>query len=85
MPTSQRIEESLGVLQVSGVKALGEPAVDRGEQRVGLSPLALLLPQARQAHGRPQLQGLCVLAASNRQGLVQARLCCRRMVRRLHP
>src|SRR5262245_34825444 len=44
----------LGLLQVGRVKALGEPAVDRGEQLTGLGALALLLPQARQAHRRAQ-------------------------------
>src|SRR5256884_9329043 len=35
-------------------KALGEPTVDRREELVSLSALALLLPQASQAHGRAQ-------------------------------
>jgi hypothetical protein len=33
------------VLQVGGVEAVGEPAVDRREQVVGLSPLTLLAPE----------------------------------------
>jgi hypothetical protein len=40
----QRLEQRLGLLQVSGVKALGEPAVDRCEQVIGLLAFALLLP-----------------------------------------
>ena len=47
----QRVQQCLGLLQVGGVKALGEPAVDRGQQLTRLAALALVLPQARQAHG----------------------------------
>ena len=46
LPSRQRVEERLGVLQVSRVKPLGEPAIDRCEQVIGLSALALLRPQA---------------------------------------
>jgi hypothetical protein len=35
-------------------------------------PLALLLPQAAQAHGRPQLPGFGLLAAGDGQGLLEA-------------
>ena len=51
----QRLQERLGILQVSGVKALRKPAVDRGQEFVGLGPPALLLPQAGEAHGGAQL------------------------------
>ena len=47
----QRIQQCLRLLQISRVKALGEPAVDGCQQRVGFGALALLLPQARQAGG----------------------------------
>src|SRR2546422_4808084 len=40
------LEQRLGLLQVHGLKTLGEPAIDRRQQRRGLSPLALLLPEA---------------------------------------
>ena len=42
----QRGQQCLRLLQVSGVKALGEPAVDRGEEVIGFLAFALLLPQA---------------------------------------
>src|SRR5215813_13766933 len=64
-------QQGLRLLQVSGVKALGEPAVNRGEQVMRLLALTLLLPEAAQAHGGPQLQGLCLLAAGNLQGLLK--------------
>jgi len=49
----QFLKQCPGILQVSGVKPLGEPAVDWGQQPVGFGPLALPLPQPTQAHGRP--------------------------------
>src|SRR5947209_1111282 len=70
----QFLQQCLGLLQVSRVKALGEPAVDRCQQRVGLSPLALLLPQAAQRGRRPQLPRLRLLAPSHRKGLLEAGL-----------
>src|SRR6185295_1725070 len=51
----QLIEQCFGVLQVGGIKALSEPAVDGCQQRTRLGLLALLLPQACQAHDGPQL------------------------------
>ena len=42
----QLLQQRPGLLEVSSVKALGEPAVDRRQERVGLGPLALVLPQA---------------------------------------
>src|SRR5712691_8219059 len=47
----QRIEQRPGILEVGGIKAFGEPAIDLGQQLVGCGALALLLPQATQAHG----------------------------------
>ena len=67
----QRLQQRLGLLQVGGVKALREPAIDRRQQRVGLGALALLLPQATQAHGGPELQRLRLLAAGDVQSALQ--------------
>src|SRR5262249_24165471 len=61
----QIFQQRLGLLEVSGVKALGEPAVDGCERLVGCGSLALLLPQPTQAHPRPQLQRLRLLAAGD--------------------
>ena len=48
----QRFQQHFGLLQVRHVKALCEPAIDRGQERVrfGLLPL---LPEATQTHRRP--------------------------------
>jgi hypothetical protein len=70
----QRRQQGLGVLQVGGVKPLGEPVVDRCQQLTGFGTLALLLLQARETHGRPQLQGFGLLAAGNIEGLVETGL-----------
>jgi hypothetical protein len=66
LPTSrQRIEQRLGVLQVGGVEALGEPTVERGQQLVCLGTPVLPLPQPTQAHRRPQLERFGLLLASD--------------------
>jgi|RhiMetdeSRZDD1v2_1073273.scaffolds.fasta_scaffold89436_2 hypothetical protein len=49
----QRLQERLGILQVGGVKALGEPAVNWGQQLAGFGALALPLPEAAETHGGP--------------------------------
>ena len=47
----QRLQQRPGILQVGSVEAFGEPVVERRQKRPGLGSLALLLPEARQAHG----------------------------------
>src|SRR5262249_21953677 len=64
-PLRQFVKQRPSLLQVGGVKALGEPAIERREQVVGRSALPLPLPQARQAHGGPQLQRFRFLVAGN--------------------
>ena len=48
----QCLQQCFGVLEVGGVKALGEPVVYRGQQVISFFALALLLPQATQAGRR---------------------------------
>ena len=67
----QRVQQCLRLLQVSGVKPLGEPAVDRGQQLIGFDTLAVVLPEATEAHGGPQLQRFGFLAAGDVQGALQ--------------
>jgi hypothetical protein len=43
--SAQLIEERLGVLQVGGVEALGEPVIDVGEHRARLVAMTLLREQ----------------------------------------
>src|SRR5262249_4404447 len=67
--SGERVGEGHGLLEVGGVKAFGEPGVDRGQQVVGFSTLVLVPPQACQAHDGAQLQRLRLLAAGNPDGL----------------
>src|SRR5262249_38072324 len=73
-PLHQLVEQRPGLLQVSGVKPLSEPAVDGRQQRVGLGALALALPQARQAHGGAQFQGFRLLTEREVEGLTETSL-----------
>src|ERR1700752_2979951 len=68
----QRVQQCLRLLQIGRVKALGEPAVDWREERLGFDPLALLLPQPTEAHRRTQLPGFGLLAAGDGKGLLEA-------------
>src|ERR671918_692275 len=70
----QRVEQRLGVLKVRRVEALGEPAVDRREEVVGLVPPALVSPQAGQAGRCTQLPELRLLLVGNGQSLAEAGL-----------
>src|SRR5215475_4629111 len=69
----QLLQQRLGFLEVGGVEALGEPAVDRREQVVRFLAFALLLPQAAQAHSGSQLPGFGLLAAGNLNRLLKVR------------
>src|SRR5215510_5676697 len=63
----QFFEQGFGLLEIGGVKALSEPAIDRCQEVAGFGAPALLLPQACQAHCRPQLQRFRLLAAGHVQ------------------
>src|SRR6266849_3548014 len=53
---SQLVEQRLGISQVGGVEAFGEPAVDFGEHRARLVATTLLCEQPRETHGSAQFQ-----------------------------
>src|SRR5262249_22013569 len=75
----QLIEQRLRLLEVSGIKALCEPAIDRRQQRPRFGLLALLLPEATEAYGGAQFQRLRLLATGDVQSPLQPgfRLCLR--------
>jgi hypothetical protein len=54
--SGELVQQRLGVLQVGGVGALGEPEVDWSEEVMGLSAPPLAAPQPRQAHRGAQLK-----------------------------
>jgi hypothetical protein len=68
LKSTQLVEQRLGVLEVGGVEALGEPTVDWGEQVVGLPPLALLGPQPREASCRSEFEGFRTLISRDFDG-----------------
>src|SRR6516164_5449359 len=70
----QFVEQRLGLFQVGGVEAFGEPAEDWGEQGDCLLPPALLSPQAGEAHSTAQFPGLRVLPACDVDTLLDGRL-----------
>jgi hypothetical protein len=51
----QFVEQSLGLLQIKRVEALGEPAIDRSEKIAGLIPLVLIAQPASARRPRPLL------------------------------
>src|SRR5712692_9994604 len=67
----QFFQQRFRLLQVFGIKPLGEPAVDLRQCVACCVVLALLLPEASEAHHGSQLQGLGTLAAGNLDGLVK--------------
>src|SRR5262245_749608 len=79
----QRIEQCAGLLEVGGIKPFGEPAIDLGQELAGCGALALLLPQASQAHGGAQFPRPGLLAAGYGEGLLKAGFRCSPMVRRM--
>jgi hypothetical protein len=69
--SSQGFEQGFGLLEVGGVKALSEPAIDRRQEVASFGAPVLLLPQAYQAHRCPQFQRFCLLAAGHVQSTLQ--------------
>ena len=61
MSDVQLIEQCLSLLQVARVEAFGKPAVDRSEQVASLLRLALVAPEAREAHGGAEFPGFGLL------------------------
>ena len=62
------VEQRPGVLQVSRVKSLSEPVVDRRQQLLSLGPLAQPLPQPGEARGGVQFPRLGLLEAGRGLG-----------------
>src|SRR5712691_7129235 len=68
----QLVQQRLGLLEIGSSKALGEPAIDLGQELVDLSVLALLVPQPAQTQRCPQFQRLRLLTAGYSEGLLKA-------------
>ena len=65
------VEERLGVLQVLGVEAFGEPLVDRREEVSGLVGFALTEPEPRQLRRGPEFPVFGTLTAGDFDSLVE--------------
>src|SRR2546430_6741374 len=59
-------EQRLGILQVGGVEALGEPTIDVGEHRARLAAAILFGEQLAEASRRAQLQRFAALLPCGR-------------------
>jgi hypothetical protein len=68
----QFIQQRLSLLQVLGIKPLGEPPIDLGQQLPGLFLFALLLPQSGEACSCTQLPVLRALLPGNVDGFEEA-------------
>ena len=62
------MEQRLCVFEIGGGEALGEPAVDRGEQVAGGGAATLVAPQPGKARGGAQLLQLGFLLAGDAEG-----------------
>ena len=70
----QLVEQRLGVFQVGGVEALGEPVVDFGEHRARFVATTLRCEQPREARRRAQLPGLRLHLLGERDRLAEVGL-----------
>ena len=69
----QLFQQRLRLLQIARVEPFREPAVHRSEQFARLLHLALVTPEAREAHGGAEFPGLCLLLACNRESTLEIR------------
>ena len=73
IPSRELLQQCPGFLQVYGVQPLAEPGIDLWQELACGIVLPLLLPEATQAHGGSQLQGLRLLLARNLKSLTETR------------
>jgi hypothetical protein len=73
MPSRELLQQRLGFLEVCGVQPLAEPGIDLWQELACGIALPLLLPEATQAHGSSQFQGLRLLLARNLKSLTEIR------------
>jgi hypothetical protein len=67
----QTIQQPLRLLQIERVEAFRKPAVNRSEQFASLLRLALVTPEAREAHGGAEFPGFCLLLARDSERMPQ--------------
>ena len=70
----QFIEQFLGFFQIARVEPLRKPPVNRSEQFARLLHLALVTPEACEAHGGAEFPGFCLLLTGDSEGVLEIRL-----------
>ena len=65
------IDQQLCVLQVLGIESLSKPGAERGEEVARGGAFALIPPEAGEAGGGAQLEGLRLLRARDVEGAVE--------------
>ena len=71
---AELVEQRLGVFEIGGIEAFGEPAVDGCQQTVRCGPPALLTPQPGEARRGAQLKRFRLLPPSGIDSLRKPRL-----------
>ena len=71
----QFVQPRFRLLEVSGVKAFGKPAVHLRQLAAGFVVPFLVLPQPGQAHGGAQLERPGLLTARHLESVLQAHFC----------
>ena len=79
-PYANSSSSALASFRSSVLKPFNKPAIDRSEQIAGLLRLALVAPEARHARGGAEFQRFCALFAGRSHSLLEASLCCLRMI-----
>ena len=73
----QLLQQRLYLLQIARVEALSEPPVNRSQQFARLLHLALVTPEASEAHGGAQFPGFGLLLAGHCESTLEVRFCFR--------
>ena len=80
MPSRELLQQCLRLLEISGLKSLGKPAIDLFQKLPGGGAFALLLPESTKADSRPQLPGVGLLGTRHNERLVKRGFRCRLLV-----
>ena len=76
-PARQLVEQRLRLLQIARVEAFREPAINRSQQFARLLHLALVAPEAGEAHGGAEFPGFGLLLACDCECALEIGFCFR--------
>ena len=71
----QLLQQRLRILQVSRIKALGEPVVDWCQEVMGFLAFALLLPESSETGCGTEFPGFGLLVLGDTDGLMETGFC----------